>query len=109
MKFPITGLLCASAITIVSRKLLRERAVELAAFSGRPPQDASKSDWDQAKQELMPDTGHRAFVTPSEDEDAEGRIYSERLVEQGIAEAERDQLFQAAEAQEQADNQEATI
>jgi len=36
----------------VSRKQLRERAVELAALEGRAPQDAGKSDWEMAKQEL---------------------------------------------------------
>lgn len=36
----------------VSRKRLRERAVELAAMDGREPQDAGKSDWEKAKYEL---------------------------------------------------------
>ncbi|WP_397384211.1 hypothetical protein [Prosthecobacter sp.] len=37
----------------VSRKQLRERAVELAALDGREPQDAGKSDWELAKHELI--------------------------------------------------------
>ena len=37
----------------VSRKKLRERAVELAAQDGRVPQDAGKSDWEAAKDELI--------------------------------------------------------
>jgi hypothetical protein len=37
----------------VSRKRLRERAVQLAGLAGRSPQDASKSDWDQAKVEMI--------------------------------------------------------
>ena len=37
----------------VSRKRLRERAVELAALDGREPQDAGKSDWEMAKHELI--------------------------------------------------------
>lgn len=37
----------------VSRKRLRERAVELAALDGRAPQDAGKSDWETAKHELI--------------------------------------------------------
>jgi len=31
---------------------VRERAVELAIINGRSAQDASKSDWEQAKREL---------------------------------------------------------
>lgn len=38
-----------------SRKRLRERAVEIAALEGRTPQDAGKSDWEQAKHELNGD------------------------------------------------------
>jgi hypothetical protein len=37
----------------VSRKRLRERAVELAGIDGRAPEDAGKSDWEQAKYELI--------------------------------------------------------
>ena len=37
----------------VSRKRLRERAVELAALDGRDPQDAGKSDWEMAKHDLI--------------------------------------------------------
>ena len=42
----------------VSRRMLRVRAVELAGLDGRAPDAATKSDWEQAKQELMmnPDT-----------------------------------------------------
>ena len=36
----------------VTRKMVRERAVELAVINGRPAHDASKSDWEQAKREL---------------------------------------------------------
>ena len=36
----------------VTRKMIRERAVELAIDSGRAEQDTSKADWEQAKQEL---------------------------------------------------------
>ena len=35
--------------------------------------------------------GHKVPVAPSEDEDEEGRSDNERLVEEGIAEAEQDQ------------------
>jgi hypothetical protein len=41
----------------VTRRNLRERAVELAVISGRAPQDATKDDWEQAKLELSPQPG----------------------------------------------------
>ena len=113
----------SAGIGTVTRKMVRERAVELAIINGRLAQDATKSDWEQAKRELTgePDmdpkdaileaapeserwdplpgsTGHRVRVAPSEDEDDEGRSDNERLVEGGIAEAEIEQSFQATKA-----------
>lgn len=35
-----------------TRRMLRERAVELAVTNGRSVQEASKADWEQAKREL---------------------------------------------------------
>ncbi|MEY4918265.1 MAG: hypothetical protein RL616_2178 [Verrucomicrobiota bacterium] len=40
--------------------------------------------------------GHKAPVSASEDEDDEGRSAAEKLVEAGVAEAELEQLAQAA-------------
>src|SRR4030095_14418392 len=105
----------------VTRQMVRERAVELAIINGRSAQDVSQSDWEQAKQELTGDpgtdsneavlqsapesergdplpgsTGHKAPVAPSDDEDEEGRSDNERLVEEGIAGAEHDQMREAA-------------
>lgn len=37
----------------VTRGMVRERAIELAAINGHSLQDVSKSDWEQAKRELM--------------------------------------------------------
>ena len=37
----------------ISRKSLRERAVELTIIDGRPAQDVSNSEWEQAKRELI--------------------------------------------------------
>ena len=113
----------SAGIGTVTRKMVRERAVELAIINGRSAQDVSKSDWEQAKRELTgePDvdpkeailesapeserwdpvpgsTGHIVRVTPGEDEDDEGRSDNERLVEGGIAEAEIEQSFQATRA-----------
>jgi hypothetical protein len=110
----------SAGIGTVTRQMVRERAVELAVINGRPSQAASKSDWDQAKRELTgePDadpkeaalesapeserwdpvpgsTGHQVPAAPSADEDEEGRSDNERLVEEGIEEAEHDQMRQA--------------
>ena len=40
-------------------------------------------------------TGHKVPAAPSEDEDEEGRSDNERLVEEGVAEAEIDQMSQS--------------
>jgi hypothetical protein len=110
----------SAGIGTVTRKMVRTRAVELALINGRSAQDVSKSDWEQAKCELTgePDqdakettlesapeserwdplpgsTGHKVPVAASEDEDDEGRSDNERLVEEGIAGAEHDQMLQA--------------
>jgi hypothetical protein len=113
----------STGVGTVSRKMVRERAVELAVINGRSAGQVSKSDWEQAKRELtgQPDedpkealleaapeserwdplpgsTGHKVPVAPSADEDDEGRSDNERLVEEGAAGAEHDQMLQAAKA-----------
>ena len=115
-------------IGTVTRGMVRERAVELALINGRTALEVTESDWEQARRELTgkPDTdpkeaalesapeserwdpvhgstGHKVTVASSEDEDDEGRSDSERLVEEGIAEAEHDQRLQAAKTQQQED------
>ena len=117
------GLLAENCIEIgpVNRAMVRARAVELALINGRTAQEVSKSDWEQAKRELtgesdtdaqealleaIPEaqrwdpvpgsTGHQAPESASEDEDDEGRSQSEQLVDEGVAEAEHDQMLQAA-------------
>ena len=42
----------ATGIGTVTRKMVRERAAELAVINGHSAQEASKSDWEQAKREL---------------------------------------------------------
>jgi hypothetical protein len=111
----------SAGIGTVTRKMVRERAIELAVINGRSAQDVSKSDREQAKRELTGDsdtdpketilesapeserwdpvpgsTGHKAPVAASEDEDDEGRSDNEKLVEEGIAGAEHDQTLQAS-------------
>jgi hypothetical protein len=110
----------SAGIGTVTRHMVRERAVELAVISGRSAHDVSKSDWEQAKRELtghsdtdpkqavlesapeserwdpMPgSSGHKVPVASMDDEDDEGRSDNEKLVEEGIAEAEHDQMLQA--------------
>jgi hypothetical protein len=111
----------SAGIGTVTRKMVRERAVELAAINGRPAHESSKSDWEQAKRELTGNsemdlkeavlesapeserwdpihgsTGHKVPVASSEDEDEEGRSDNERLVDEGAGEAEHDQRRQVA-------------
>jgi len=110
----------SAGIGTVTRKMVRERAVELAVINGRSALEVSKSDRDQAQRELTgePDTdpkevalesapeserwdpvpgstGHKAREAPSADEDEEGRSDNERLVEEGMAGAEHDQMRQS--------------
>jgi hypothetical protein len=114
----------SAGLGTVTRKMVRERAVELAVINGRSASEVSKSDWEQARRELTGDsatdpkeaaldaapeserwnpvpgsTGHKVPVAPSADEDDEGRSDNERLVDEGIAEAELDQRNQASREQ----------
>jgi len=102
-------------IGTVTRKMLRDRAIELASTDGRAEKELSPSDWEQAKRELtgatdidpkeellesVPDserwdpvpgsTGQKVEAAASEDEDVEGRSDNEILTEQGMSEAELD-------------------
>ncbi len=110
-----------AGIGTVTRGMVRQRAVELAIINGRPASEVSPSDWDEAKRELTggsdtdsndmilesaPEserwdpvhgsTGHKAREASSDDADDDGRTDSARLVEEGVAEAEHDQMLQAA-------------
>ncbi len=118
----------SAGIGTVTAKMVRQRAAELAVMDGRSEQDVSKSECEEARRELTgePDTdsqeaalesspeserwdpvpgstGHKVPAAPSEDEDEEGRSDNERLVEEGIAEAEHDHMVQAARAAEKKD------
>ena len=111
----------SAGLGTVTRKMVRQRAAELAVIDGRSAQEVSKTELEQAKRELTgePDadpkeavlesapeserwdpipgsTGTKASVAPGEDEDEEGRSDQERLVEEGVEDAEHDQMRQAA-------------
>jgi hypothetical protein len=115
----------------VSREMIRARALELALIDGRHHGQISRADYEQAQRELtggsdldaqtqtleaLPEskrwdmvpgsTGHQAPETLNEDEDEEGRSESEQLVEEGVNEAEHDQMLQAARAAAKADRRE---
>ena len=57
----------SSGVGTVTRKMVRERAVELAIINGRSAQDVSKSDWEQAKRELTgkPDVDPKEAILES--------------------------------------------
>jgi hypothetical protein len=50
-------------------------------------------------------TGHKAPESSDEDEDNEGRSEGEQLVEEGVQEAEHDQMLQAAKAAKKKDGE----
>ena len=110
----------SAGIGTVTRKMVRQRAVELAAINGRSAHEVSTSDWEQAQLELTGNSGKgsneaalesapeserwdpvpgspggKVPVAAGEDEDAEGRSDNERLVDEGMAGAEHDQTRQA--------------
>ena len=112
----------SAGIGTITPQMVRARAVELAIADGRSAKDVSQSDWEQAKRELTgkPDadpketllesapeserwdplpgsTGGKVPVAPSEDEDEEARSDNERLVEEGMTEAEEDRGRQASQ------------
>ena len=118
----------SAGIGAVTDDMVRERAAELALINRHSVEDLSESDLEQARRELTgePDmdrneailesapeserwdpvhgsTGHKVEAVPGEEEDEEGRSDGQRLVEQGVREAEHDQMLQAAKAQEQKD------
>jgi hypothetical protein len=115
----------ATVVGPVNRDMVQARARELALIAGRTAPEVSKADYDQAKRELtgesdldrqdalldaLPEakrwdpvpgsTGHQAPESASEDEDDEGRSETEQLVNEGVHEAEHDQMLQAARAAE---------
>jgi hypothetical protein len=119
----------SAGIGTVTRKMVRERAVELAVINGRSKQEVSKSDWEQAKRELTgkPDAdpneaalesvpeserwdpvpgsaGGKVPVAPGEDEDEEGRSDNQKLVEEGIEGAEHDQMRRGAKENPESDS-----
>ena len=113
----------SAGLGTVTRKMVHQRATELAVINGRNSGEVSESDWAQARSELTggPDldpkeaaldaapesdrwnpvpgsTGHIVTAAPSADEDEEGRSDNERLVDEGMAGAELERSRQASQA-----------
>ncbi len=128
------GILTENAVGIgpVTPEMVEVRAGELAEIAGRVPAQATEVDYEQAQRELtggpemdveeailesIPEserwdpvpgsTGHQTADSLGEDEDSEGRSESAQLVEEGIKEAEHDQMLQASRAEREEDQGEA--
>ena len=122
----------SAGLGTVTPKMVRLRAAELAVIDGRSERDASRSECEEARRELTGEadtdpkesalesapeserwdpvpgsTGHKVPVASNDDEDDEGRSDDERLVVEGVAGAEHDQMVQAARAAASADNRDA--
>jgi hypothetical protein len=110
--------------------MVHARASEIALIAGRPAPHVTQADYEEAKRELtggpvldpqqeqieaLPESarwdpvpgsaGRQIPESPPEDEDEEGRSESEQLAEEGVGEAEHDQMLQAARAAQRADRQ----
>ena len=124
------GIVMENAIGIgtVTPQMVEARARELAAINGHRSSEPSEADYQQAKRELTGEPemdpqqesresilesdgwdpvpgsiGRQAAESLGEDEDAEGRSESAQMFEEGVSEAEHDQMRQASRADEKSD------
>ncbi len=124
------GIVMENAIGIgtVTPQMVEARARELAAINGHRSSEPSEADYQQAKRELTGEPemdpqqesresilesdgwdpvpgsiGRQAAESLGEDEDAEGRSESAQLFEEGVSEAEHDQMLRAARVDEKSD------
>jgi hypothetical protein len=118
----------ADGIGTVTPAMVEARARELAVINGHGSSGPTEADYQQAKRELtgeeeidpqeenvgsLPEsedwdpvpgsTGRQAAESLGEDEDAEGRSEAAQMYEEGIDEAEHDQMRRAAEAEQNSD------
>ena len=117
----------SAGIGTVTREMVRARAAELAILDGHLSNDATKAHFAQAKRELtgLPDEDPKDAILESapeserwdpfpgspgipgpdvpneDDDDDEGRNESAQLAEEGVHEAEHDQMLQAEESAQQ--------
>jgi hypothetical protein len=124
----------AGGIGTVTPAMVEARARELALINGHGSSGPTEADYQQAKRELtgeeeidpqeenvesLPEsedwdpvpgsTGRQAAESLGEDEDAEGRSEAAQMFEEGVNEAEHDQMRRAAEAEEQSDELESSL
>jgi hypothetical protein len=115
----------ADGIGTVTPAMIEARARELSLINGHGSKP-TEADYQQAKRELTGEeeidlqeenaeslaesegwdpvpgsAGRQAADSPGEDEDAEGRSEAAQMYEEGINEAEHDQMRRSAEADEQ--------
>jgi hypothetical protein len=120
----------ADGIGTVTPAMVEARARELALIDSRDSSKPTEADYQQAKRELtgedeidaqqenlesVPESeawdpvpgsaGRQAADSLGEDEDSEGRSEAAQMYEEGISEAEHDQMLRAAEADEQSDEE----
>jgi hypothetical protein len=118
----------ADGIGTVTPAMVEARARELALINGHGSSGPTEADYQQVKRELtgeeeidpqeedvesLPEsedwdpvpgsTGRQVAESLGEDEDAEGRSEAAQMYEEGINEAEHDQMRRAAETEEQSD------
>ena len=121
----------AAGIGTVTSKMVEVRARELALINGRRSSKPSEAEYQQAKRELtgeeeidlqeenlesLPESegrdpvpgssGLQAADSLGEDEDAEGRSESAQMFEEGVNEADHDQMLRAPEAEQKSDEPE---
>jgi len=121
----------ADGIGTVTPAMVEARARELAVINSHGSSRPTKADYQQAKRELtgeeeidlqgenlesVPESegwdpvpgssGRQAADSPGEDEDAEGRSEAAQMYEEGISEADHDQMRRAAEAEQNSDERE---
>src|SRR5256714_6135777 len=121
----------ADGIGTVTPAMVEARARELALINGHGSSGPTEADYQQAKRELtgeeeidpqeenveaVPESegwdpvpgssGRQAAESLGEDEDAEGRSESAQMFEEGINEAEHDQMRRAAEVEQKSDERE---
>ncbi len=121
----------ADGVGTVTPVMVEARARELAVINGRDSSKPTKADYQQAKRELtgeeeidpqeenveaVPESegwdpvpgssGRQAAESLGEDEDAEGRSQSAQMFEEGINEADHDQMRRATEAEQKSDERE---
>jgi len=108
----------ARGLGTVTEAMVRERASELAVLNGRSKHNILDSDLEEARRELtgeetlvperrpaeklpeesreaLPESaGHRAPTIPTPDE----QTFAEELVEEGLEDAEQDQMLRATRA-----------